>query len=252
MEIKLNNITEQEKELEITVPWDMVGEEYNDILKRYSKLSFKGFRPGKAPVGMLESFFKNEIRNDLVSVSSARLCRTALKKQGLVAGTPIEISDVESSKNNFLKFKASFVEMPQFDLPDYCNLSLESEDEEDKLNEISEKLLDRTEIALHPAFLENEMKYVEDCENPSEEEKNAAEERVKLMLILKKIAEENNIEVDGKDIEARIRDVAEENEVTPEELKEFLVNHNGLSRLSDALLAEMVLAYIIDAQSATL
>ncbi len=249
MEIKLNTINDQEKELEITAPWDIVAEDYNDILKRYAKLSFKGFRPGKAPVGMIESFFKNELKNDLVSVTSVRLCRLALKTESLEAGTPIEVSEIESSKNNFLKFKATFVEMPQFGLPDYHHLDIESEDGEDKLNEISEKLLDLTEITLHPTFLENEMKYLEDCENPSEEEKEAAEQRVKLMLILKKIASVNNIEVDGKDIEERIRVVADENEVTPEELKEFLVNHNGLSRLSDALLAEMVLEFIIEAQT---
>lgn len=249
MEIKENNINEQEKELEITVPWNMVEEDYNDILKKYSKLSFKGFRPGKAPAGILESFFKNEIKNDLISVSSARLCRAAFKKQGLEAGTPVEISEVESLKNNHLKFKAVFVEMPQFDLPDYYHLDLESEETEDKLNEISEKLLEQTQITLHPAFIENEMKYLEDCDNPSEEEINAAEDRVRLMLILKKIAGENNIEVDGKDIEERIQIVAAENDVTTEELKEFLVNHNGLSRLSDSLLAEMVLSFIIDTQS---
>ncbi len=249
MEIKVNNISEQEKELEIVVPWNMIKEDYNDILKKYSKLSFKGFRPGKAPVGVLESFFRNEIKNDLISVSSARLCRAALKKQGMEAGTPVEISEVESLKNDHLKFKAAFVEMPQFVLPDYYHLNLESEETEDKLNEISEKLLKQTQITLHSTFIENEMKYIDDCENLSEKEKNAAEDRVKLMLILKKIAGENNIEIDGKDIEERIKIVAAENDATPGELKEFLVNHNGLSRLSDSLLAETVLSFIIEAQS---
>jgi FKBP-type peptidyl-prolyl cis-trans isomerase (trigger factor) len=248
MEIIVTNIDEQQKLLEITTPWNVVEEEYNDILKRYSKLSFKGFRPGKAPVGAIESFFKSQIKNDLMSTVSTRLCRNALKEKDLVAGTPIEISEVELSKNNHLKFGASFIEMPRFELPDYSSMNLESEQTEDKLDEISVKLLEQTTIDIHPVFTDNELKFSENPDDQSDENRQAAEERVKLMLILKKIAHQDNVEIDDKDIDDRIKDIARENDVSYDELKEFLIMNNGLSRLADSLLAEQVLQYIIDIQ----
>lgn len=249
MEVKINEVNSQEKELEITVPWQMVEDEYKDILKKYSKASIKGFRPGKTPAGVIESFFKTEIKDELLSLTSTRLCRKALKDLDVEAGSPIEISDAELIKNKSLRFKANFIEMPQFELPDYSNLQLESEEQEDKLNEISLKLLEQTTLDLHSTFIDNEIKYSENPDFSSEEEKEAAADRVKLMLILKKIANQDSIEVDAKDIDQRIKLIAHENDVTYDELKEFLYENNGLTRLADSLLAESVLNYIIDIQS---
>ncbi len=249
MDIVIKKTSEHEKELLITAPWNMIETDYNDLLKKYSKLPFKGFRPGKAPLSAIESHFKNQLKNDLLTVASTRLCRKALKEKEILAGSPIEITDSELKKNESLQFKATFIEMPQFELPDYKQLNLQAIDQEDQLDEISEKLLEQTTISLHPSFVENELKYSETPEDAlSEEEKMAAEDRVKLMLILKTIAHQDNIEIDEKDIEERIRIIAAENDVTPEELKEFLVAHNGLSRVADSLLAEQVLEYIISIQ----
>ncbi len=248
MEIIQNNINEQEIELLLTIPWEMIAEEYNDILKNYTKLTCKGFRPGKAPVGAIESFFKNEIKDDLISATSTRFCRTALKEKDLTAGNSIEISEVEISKNNFLRFKIHFIQLPEFDLPDYHRLNLESMEPEDKLNEISEKLLEQTSISLHHTFIDAELKYIENASNPTPEDIVAATERVKLMMILKKIAKQDRIEIDEKDIDDRIILIAQENEVTPKQLKDFFITNNGLSRLSDSLLAESVLDYIINIQ----
>lgn len=167
----------------------------------------------------------------------------------LEAGSPIEISDAELIKNKSLRFKASFIEMPQFELPDYGNLNLESEEQEDKLNEISLKLLEQTILEPHSSFVDNEMKYSENPDLLSEDERNAAADRVKLMLILKKIASQDSIEVDQKDLDQRIKLIASENDCAYQELKEFLYENNGLTRLADSLLAESVLNYIIDIQN---
>ncbi len=249
MEITVSSVDTHSKELLINAPWEMVESDYNDLLKRYSKLAIRGFRPGKTPIGLIESHFKNELKNDLLTVTSTRLCRKALKEKGLVSGSPIEITESELRKNEYIQFKAGFIEMPQFELPDYRHLDLKSEELEGKLDEISEKLLEQTAISLHESLIENELKYSEQVgEVASDAEVKAAEDRVKLMLILKKIANQDSIEVDDKDIEARIETVAIENEVTPAELKDFLVANGGVSRLAESLLAETVLGYIISVQ----
>ncbi len=248
MEIILNNINEYEKELTIIAPWEMVKDDYNDIIKKYSKLPIKGFRPGKAPIGTIEQLFRNQINNDLLTSVSTRLCRKALQEKNIVSGSPVEITESNVKKDESLQFKATFIEMPQFELPDYDHLNLQSETVDGKLDEISLKLLEQTSITLHPSFVEKELEYSDaDGEYPETERKNA-ENRVKLMLILKQIAHLNSIEVDERHIEDRIDALAIENEVTIDELKEFLIQNNALSRITDSLLAEMVLEYIIEVQ----
>ncbi len=249
MNTTLNHINEYEKELNVLVPWENIEEDYNDLLKQYAKRSIKGFRAGKTPVSTIESVFKNQVKNDLMSICSTRLCRKALQMENIEAGSPIEISDIRLNKNDHIGFKAHFIEMPRFELPDYGNLDLQSETREEKLDEISDKLLEQTQIFLPPSLIENELKY-DDIQSgaASAADKAGAEARVKLMLILKKIGEKDNIKVSEKDIEDRMQKVANENDITINQLKEFLLPNGGLSRLADALLAEYVLSYVIDIQ----
>jgi len=246
MEVIVTLDNEFEKKLLITAPWEMIGADYERLVKQYAQLPVRGFRPGKSPLALVESSFATQIKDDLLADVSMRLCRKALNEFNMVAGTPIEVSDSFLQKKEYLTFKAAFIVMPEFTLPDYTCLDLQSEKKEDKPDEISRKLLERTNISLHPRFIENELKY---SENDNEEERENAEARVKLMLILKKIASQDQIEVDEKDIENRIKMVAEENAVTPKELRKFLIENNGLSRFADTLLAEAILEYITEIQN---
>ena len=248
MKILLTLDSGYEKELSITIAWDMIQDDYAALLSQYSKLPIKGFRPGKSPIGLIESNFARQIKDDLLASVSTRICRKALKEMNMIAGTPIEISDSILQKNICLQFKASFIEMPVFELPDYAKLDLQADNKSDKLDEISLKLIERTNISMHPCFVENELKYSEGIDS-EEIEKSNAEARVKLMLILKKIASQDQIEIDEKDIEDRIKLVAAENDVSPEYLRKFLVENRGYARFADSLLAETVFDYIIEIQN---
>lgn len=249
MEVVLNYINDYERELHINTPWKSIEDDYNDLLKRYAKLPVRGFRPGKTPRSATESFYRQQIKNDLLSIVSTRLCRKALKEKEMTAGSPIEISESQLKTYESLQLKATFIEMPTFELPDYRKLHLKATEPEEQLNEVSVKLLKQTVILLPPIFIEDELRYTElVAEKPSESEKSAAEERVKLMIILKKIAEQDNIEIHPNEIEKRLKEVAADIESTPEELKEFLISNNGWARFIDSLQAEQVLQYIINEQ----
>ncbi len=249
MEVNVNHINEFEKELAITVDWQDVQDEYSDLLKRYAKIPIKGFRAGKTPQHIIESAFKKEIANDLASFAAIRFCRKALKENNLEAGSPLEINEIKLNKDENFSFNAQFIEMPEFDMPDYFNLHLQAVEHAGKLDEISKKLLENTSISVHKSLINNELKY-DDSENRdySPEQIEAATNRVKLMLILKKIAAQDSIEVSDKDVEERIKLIARENGVPVLELKRFLVANRSMSRLSDSILVEYVLEYIIEIQ----
>jgi FKBP-type peptidyl-prolyl cis-trans isomerase (trigger factor) len=66
------------------------------------------------------------------------------------------------------------------------------------------------------------------------------------MLILKRLAREDGIEVDDADIEQRIEEKAAEFDTTPATLQAELEKGSGRSRLKDLLLAESVLEYLLE------
>jgi FKBP-type peptidyl-prolyl cis-trans isomerase (trigger factor) len=246
MEIKTDTINEHEIALTITVAWDAVKTEYDDMLKRYAKIPVKGFR-NALPTKMVESLYKKQLSNDLTTACSKRLLNKAFQTEQLIPGSPVSITDIRLESGQSFGFKAKFLKMPDFELPDYRHLSLTAQTQEEQLTEISEKLLKLTTVILPDAFIEDELQYFESESGcVTDEERKAAADRVKLMLILKKIASNDGIDVDAYDVEERIKKVAYENEMSIQEVKEFLLHTGGASRLSNFLLAENVLEYIIE------
>ena len=245
MKISVTNSNEQEVQLQLRVDWTVVEEDYNNLLKRYAKIPVKGFRSAP-PVKMVASLYKKQLCNDLAASCSEKLCRKALQSEQLVAGSSISITGIVFEPEKQFGFTAQFLKMPDFELPDYHHLNLIAETHEEKLTEISKKLLEHTVINIPEAFIENELQYAETESGAfSAEDRSAAFDRVKMMLILKKIAANDGIETDERDVEERIRKVAEENDMPVAEVKEFLLSNGGLSRLSNLLLAENVLNYLI-------
>ncbi len=245
MKIHIQNTNADQLTLSITAPWEMLSVDYDKLLKHYATFPIKGFR--KAPLKVVETTFKKQLETDLANNCTSRLCRIALQKEQITAGSPISITAWEMNAGTDFSFTATFLKMPEFDLPDYFDLQLTAMEAEDKSTEISQKLLERTTINLPEAFIDEEMKYSEE-ELPAANGRKAAAERVKLLLILKKIAVQDVIEVSDELLEERIADIAAENETGIEEVKAFLSSNGGLSRLNDYLLAEQVLLYISENQ----
>lgn len=229
-------------EVTVTVPWELIEDDHRDIRRRYASMPLRGFRAGKVPAAAVDRMFGEYILGDLLSGTSRRLCRAALAEKEIEAGSPIEISDGELVADKCLRFKAVFAEMPQFDLPDYTHLGIETADRDSAADAISQRLLELTDLEPHPSLVENEMKF------DGSDDAAAAAERVKLLLILKSIARRDGIEIDDSDIGKRIERVARENEVTPQELRRYLASGGGMSRLADSLLAESVFDYLTEIQ----
>ncbi len=177
-----------------------------------------------------------------MAAASRRLCRMALDKEGIEAGGgAIEVSDCDLRQWDSMRFKASFIEMPRFELSDYKSLEIEATDYFGRLDEISARLLTRTGVEPYPAQVEHELRY---AGADSADDRQAAAGRMKLMMILKRIALQESIGIDERDIGT----LAAENEVTVGELKRFWAEGDGLSRLADTLSAEAVLSYLDEIQ----
>ncbi len=246
MEIKVD-INNQNVELHIESDWESVKDNYENILEEYAKTPIKGFRPGKTPQKIIEQRFGSKIIKEVGVQSSQNLCKIAMAKKEMVAGSPISISNVKLQKQQSIQFIAEFILMPEFELPEYLDLKLESNDEDEKRDKISEILLVKTEIDIPDEMVEQEMELTGITTDKSDTENwEAAKNRVALLLILRQIAEQDGIEVDDRDVEERIGLVAQQNGTTASALKQMLLPSGGLSRLSNYLTAEKVLEYIIE------
>ncbi len=139
--------------------------------------------------------------------------------------------------------------MPEMALPDIGSLKTH-DDSIDARDWISRQLLDLVHFGFPDELLKNELALDGIAGgDPGSEEWKSAEERVRLILILKRIARQEGIEVEEADVNNRIAAKAEEFGTTKEALQKELEEGGGLERLRDMLLAESTLDYLIEKTS---
>lgn len=109
--------------LEISVPVAEVDKETERVVTEIQKkVRLPGFRPGKAPVGLVKQRFAGEIRQDVLEKLVPRFFRAAAEKENLeVVGAP-DVSDVHFHAGEPLTFKAAFEVAPSIELKDYRGL----------------------------------------------------------------------------------------------------------------------------------
>ncbi|MEN8117186.1 MAG: trigger factor [Bacteroidota bacterium] len=240
-------ISNQKVTLQIEAAWESISDIFEAFFEEYEKVPVKGFRAGRAPKKIIEQRFGGQIIKETGTQAAQTLCDTAMETEGLVAGSPVSISGIQLKKEQPISFTAEFILMPEFELPDYLGLNPETEDDEGKRDEISQLLLAKANIGLPDEMVEQEMELTGLKPDKSDQENwQAAKERVSLLLILKKIADEDGIEVEERDVEERIKLVARQNGTSASALKQILLPNGGLSRLKNYLIAETVLDYLIE------
>ena len=115
--------------LEIEIPLDIVRKRTDEIVgefRRHARLP--GFRPGKAPVSLVQQRYRDEIRSEILRDLVPEYVATQAKEHNWnLVGNP-SISDIEYSEESPLKFKASLEIMPEIELKDFRALEVEVAD----------------------------------------------------------------------------------------------------------------------------
>jgi FKBP-type peptidyl-prolyl cis-trans isomerase (trigger factor) len=232
--------------LSIEVPWSEIAADYQDVVARYAKVRLPGFRPGKVPRAVIEKRFRREIMDDLTQRCAQRLGREAIQETGREALGAVHAETIECEKNKAFRFQVRFQPMPEIALPEFS--SLKSDDVvTDAKDRISRRLLDLVRFAVPDELVKGELAFDGIVGgDPESAEWKTAEERVRLLLILKRIARQEGIEMQDADVNNRIVEKAKEFGTSKEELKEELVKRGGLERLRDMLLAERTLDYLME------
>ena len=107
-------------EVEIIVPLDEVNHETEHVVAGVQKKAhLPGFRPGKAPISIIKSRFKDAIRQDVLEhILPKAFRKKADEEHWNVVGTP-NVTDIHFHDGEPLRFKAEFEVAPDFEVNNY-------------------------------------------------------------------------------------------------------------------------------------
>jgi trigger factor len=152
--IKLEDISPVKKKLSFEIPWIEVKEEldaaYSNVGK---KAKIKGFRPGKIPRKVLETYFKDHAEEDTITNIINKYYWQALEDKGITAISKPDISQEGIKENTDYAFTAAFETEQDFEPQGYQGMVVEKEDIkitesnlEDRLGQIRQMFATMEEI----------------------------------------------------------------------------------------------------------
>lgn len=234
------------RRLQVEAPWPELAADYGDLVAQYARLPLPGFRVGKAPRGVVEQRFRAAILEDLANRTAQRLGREALREAGVEALGSVEAAEVACEKDRPFRAVVRYLPMPEFRLPPLAGLA-GVDDGTDPRDRISRRLLELAPFEVPGDLVRRELLADGVEESPAGSEAwGAAAERIRLLVILKRIAREEGIGVDDRDVERRIEEKAQDFGTTRKALQAELEKGGGTVRLRDMLLAERTLEYLME------
>jgi trigger factor len=147
MNVEVENLPNCIASLHIELPPDFVTKEWNEVVKGFRQVArIPGFRPGKAPQNVVEAKFRKEIQEELTKKLVSETTREAIREKGLKVLSISEVDAVEFTPERSMRFTATLITSPEFELPEYKGISVKvppSEITEQELDQSLQKLRER-------------------------------------------------------------------------------------------------------------
>jgi trigger factor len=127
MKIAIEEISPVKKTITVEIPEDVVTREfqsaYSDLKRR---VKIPGFRPGKAPLSLLETRYAQSVQEDVVRRLVPDYYRRAINEVQISPIELPEIGNIDVKKNAPLIFKATVEIKPSIELGSYLDLKIKS------------------------------------------------------------------------------------------------------------------------------
>jgi len=127
MALNVETISKLERRITITVPLQPLEAQIHQRLTQMSRTAkFSGFRPGKAPMGLVNQQYGNQVRDEVYSGAVEKSFGDAVDEAKLrVAGYPsIEHKPFEAASEN-LEYTATFEVFPEVNFGDLSKIKIE-------------------------------------------------------------------------------------------------------------------------------
>jgi trigger factor len=121
--------------LQIELPPEEVSKEWDAIANNFARFAkIPGYRPGKAPRAVIEKRFRKEIHDELTKKLVSRSYHDAIEQKQLRVVSLTNVEDVQFGDDKSMRFRATVVTAPEFELPEYRNIPVRLPDT--KLSEV--------------------------------------------------------------------------------------------------------------------
>jgi trigger factor len=150
----MEELSPVKKKLSLEIPWSEVKSELNAVYREVGKKAkIKGFRPGKIPRNVLETYYKEQAEEETATNIVNKYYWQTLEDKGIVAVSRPEINQEGLKEDTAFSFSASFETEPEFEPKGYKGIELEKEkiqvtdsDMEKRLDEIRQMFATMEEI----------------------------------------------------------------------------------------------------------
>ena len=127
MSVTLENLENLERKVVLPLLWSDVNAETEKRLKQTArKVRIDGFRPGKAPLGMVRSMYGASVQNDVLNeMAQKKFYDVAVAEGWKIAGVPrLEGVEEQNDQDNF-QFSAVFEVFPEVTVGDLSTQEIE-------------------------------------------------------------------------------------------------------------------------------
>ena len=126
MKVEVENQPDSTSTLRIELGPEQVAHEWDAIANSFARhAKIAGYRPGKAPRRMVEAKFKKEIQEELTKKLVSQSYRDAIAEKHLRVVSLTNVEDVQIGDDKTLRFRATVITAPDFELPDYKKIPVQ-------------------------------------------------------------------------------------------------------------------------------
>src|SRR5512143_2626041 len=141
MRASAEEISPIKRKITVEIPEDEVGKEVDSFYKELGRTAkIKGFRPGKVPRNILERYFKDYVKAEVVRKLIEESYPKALTETHLEPVSPPVVDPGEFAQGKPFQFSAVVEVKPEIKLEGYTGLKIEGKREEVKDEEVAERL----------------------------------------------------------------------------------------------------------------
>jgi hypothetical protein len=141
MKAELIDVSECKKNLDIEIPQEVVDAEISHIAQDFArKARVPGFRPGKAPVGVVKTRYRDEIVSEMMHHLLPKYFGDAVEERKLEIVRAPQFESVDYASGKPLRFKAVFEVYPSLDISNYTDVPVEQVSTAVEESEVEESL----------------------------------------------------------------------------------------------------------------
>jgi trigger factor len=141
LEFVVNDISQSEREVEITLNYDEIKNEIdNEVKKQSREIQLPGFRKGKVPKTILKQRYGNALEIEASEkVANARFWQLAKDNDFKPIGQPV-MTDLDFNPEKDFKFKVKYEVVPKIEVKDYKDQLIETPDIKVKPEEVEREI----------------------------------------------------------------------------------------------------------------